>query len=74
MNTKDEMIKDVKQWYSNIADLRAKHKLVIVMWGNGGENKYTEIKEFFESQAVGVKNYFSNGRMARLNQPSMRLC
>ncbi len=29
MKTKDEMIKVVKQWYSNIADLRAKPKLVV---------------------------------------------
>ena len=57
MKTKDEMIKVVKQWYSDIADLRAKHKLVIVMLDNAGENKSTEIKEFFAS--VGVKNYFS---------------
>ena len=54
MKTKDEMINVVKQWYSDIADLRAKHKLVI---DYAGENKSTEIKEFFES--VGVKNYFS---------------
>ena len=57
MKTKDEVIKVVKQWYSDIADLRAKHKLVIIMRDNAGENKATEIKEFFES--VGVKSYFS---------------
>jgi hypothetical protein len=28
MRTKDEMIKVVKKWYSNIAFLRANHKLV----------------------------------------------
>ena len=51
MKTKDEleMLKVVKQWYSDIADLRAKYKLVIVMWDNAGEIQSTGIKEFFES-------------------------
>ena len=43
------MLKVVKQWYSDIADLRAKHKLFIVMRDNAGENKSTDIREFFES-------------------------
>ena len=37
MKTKDKKLKVVKQWYSDIADLRAKHKLVIVMRDNAGE-------------------------------------
>jgi hypothetical protein len=58
IKTKDETIKVVKQWYSDIADLRARHKLarVVVMRDNAGENKSQEIQEFFES--VG-RNYFS---------------
>ena len=44
-------------WYSDIADLRQKHKLVVVMCDNAGENKSQEIIEFFES--MGVKNPFS---------------
>ncbi len=34
-----------------------KHKLVVVMRDNAGENKSHEIIEYFES--IGVKNYFS---------------
>jgi hypothetical protein len=55
--TKDETITGVKQWYSDIADLRARHKLVVIMRCNAGENKSQEIQEFFES--VGVRNHFS---------------
>jgi metallophosphoesterase superfamily enzyme len=62
MNVKSDMLKVVKKWYSDIADLRQKHKLVVVMRDNAGENKSHEIIEYFES--IGVKNYFSTaGRM-----------
>ncbi len=52
MKTKDEMIKVVKQWSSDIADLQAKHKLVVFVRDNACENKSRDIKDFFES--VGV--------------------
>jgi hypothetical protein len=51
------MLKVAKKWFSDIADLRQKHKLVIVMLDNAGKNKSQEIIDFFES--VEVKNYFS---------------
>ena len=57
MKLKSGMLKGVKKWYSNIADLRLKHKLVVVRRDNAGENKSQELIDFFES--VGVKNYFS---------------
>ena len=57
MKLKSEMLNVVKKWYSDIADLRLKHKLVVVMRDNAGENKSQAIIDFFES--VGVKNYFS---------------
>ncbi len=57
MKLKSEILKVVKKWFSDIADLRQKHKLVIVMRDNAGENKSQVIIDFFES--VGVKNYFS---------------
>jgi hypothetical protein len=50
MKTKDDMLKVVKQWYSYIADLRAKHKLVIVMHDNASKNISKDIQEFFESE------------------------
>ncbi len=52
IKTKDETIKVVKQWNSYIAVLCARHKLVVVMRDNSGENKSQEIQEFFQS--VGV--------------------
>ncbi len=57
MKLKSDMLKVVKKWFSDIADLRQKHKLAVVMRDNAGENKSQEIVDFFES--VGVKNYFS---------------
>ena len=72
-------LKVVKKWYSDIADLRQKHKLIIVMRDNAGENKSQEIIDFFES--VRMKNYFStqrhnvhmsNGRMDSPDPQSIR--
>ncbi len=39
MKTKDDMLKVIKKWYSNIADIREKHDLVVVMRDNAEENK-----------------------------------
>ena len=57
MKLKSEMFNVVKKWYSDIADLRLKHKLTAVMRDTAGENKSQAFIDFFES--VGVKNYFS---------------
>jgi len=57
MKLKSDMLKVVKKWYSDIADLRQKHKLLVVMRDNAGENKSQEVVDFFES--MGVKNYYS---------------
>ncbi len=76
IKTKDETIKVVKQWYSYITDLCARHKLMVVMRDKAGESKSQEIQEFFES--VGVRNHFSMPKeqcqMGQLNQPSIQLC
>jgi hypothetical protein len=68
MKTKDEMIKVVKQWYSDIANLLAKHKLVVFVRDNAGEHKSRDIKEFFES--VGVRNHFSSAHEQWQNGPA----
>ncbi len=68
MKTKDEMIKVVKQWYRDIADLLAKHKLVVSVRDNAGENKSRDIKDFFES--VGVLNHFSSAHEQWQNGPA----
>ena len=57
MKTKDDMLKVFKKWYSDIADLRQKHKLVVIVRDNAGENKSHEIIDFIESK--GLTNHFS---------------
>ncbi len=54
---KNKMLKVVKKWYSDIVVLRQKHKILLVMRDNAGENKSQEIVDFFES--MGIKNYYS---------------
>jgi hypothetical protein len=68
MKTIDKMIKVVKQWYSYIADLLAKHKLVVFVRDNAGKNKSKDIKDFFES--VGVRNHFSSAHEQWQNGPA----
>ncbi len=58
MKTKDDMLKVIKKWYSDIADIRQKHDLVVVMRDNAGENKSHEIMEFIQS--TGARNHFSS--------------
>ena len=43
IKTRDEMLQVVKLWYGDIADLRQKHMLVVVMRDNAGKIKYEEI-------------------------------
>jgi hypothetical protein len=59
MKLKSEILKVVKKWYSDIAVLvlRQKHKLLVVMRDNAGENKSQEIVDLFE--LMGIKNYYS---------------
>jgi hypothetical protein len=68
IKTKDKIILVVKRWYSDIADLRAKHKLVVFVRDNAGENKSKDNKEFFES--VGVRNHFSTAHEQWQNGPA----
>jgi hypothetical protein len=76
IKTKDQMINVVKRWYSNIADLRTKHRLVVVVRNNAGENKSQEVKEFLSQQEFRIisAQHVSNGRMDPLNPQSTRLC
>ena len=54
MKTKDDVLKVVKRWYGDIADLRAKHKLVVLMQDNAGEYKSGEILQFLDSKGTEV--------------------
>jgi hypothetical protein len=68
MKTKDQMINVVMRWYSDIDNLRAKHRLVVVVRDNASENKSQEVKEFFESK--GIRNHFSTPREQWQNGPA----
>jgi hypothetical protein len=57
MKTKNGMWKVIKKWYSNFADIRQKHDLVVVMRDNAGENRSHEIMVFIQS--TGAQNHFS---------------
>jgi hypothetical protein len=57
LKTKDDILKAVKKWYSDIAELRETHTLLVVMRDNAGENKSKEIVDFLESH--GIKNRYS---------------
>ena len=66
MKKKSYLITVVKQWYSDIAELRQKHTLVVVMCDNAGE-----ANEFFESvgdweSRITTAPLASNGRTALL--------
>jgi hypothetical protein len=42
----------LKQWYCDIAPLRAKHKLITLMRDNAGENRSQELEECIKSKDV----------------------
>ena len=57
LKTKDQTLGALKKWYCDIADLRQKHKLVVIARDNAGKNKSHEIIDFIESK--GLTNRFS---------------
>jgi hypothetical protein len=69
LKTKEDLLKAVQKWYSDIAQLRELHNVCVVI--HAGENKSHEVIEFFESKSI--KSYFSmnSGRMARGNRRSI---
>ena len=46
LKSKDDAIKALRKWYSDIADLRAKHKLVLLMRDHASEYKSEEMMQF----------------------------
>ena len=48
METKDDAIKALRTWYADIADLRTKHKLVVLMRDNASEYKSEEKMQFLK--------------------------
>jgi hypothetical protein len=57
LNTKDDLLKAIQKWYSDIAELQERHNVCVVIRDNAGENKSREVIEFFESN--GIKSFFS---------------
>ena len=57
LDTKDNALHVVKRWFSDIADLLAKHKLVVFMLDNAGEYISEEIMQFLDSK--GIRGHFS---------------
>ncbi len=75
LKTKDEVLKVVQKWYSDIAELREKHTIFVVMRDNSGENKSQKICDFFESKESKtiIALLSINGRMDNQNHLSI-LC
>ena len=70
LKTKDEALNAAKRWMAEIADLREKHPLLVVMRDNPKENSSKAICDYFTWMGVncdysftwmGVKNYYSAG-------------
>ena len=59
LKTKDDLLKAVQKWYSDIAELRELHNVCVVIRDNAGENKSSEVIEFFESK--GIKTSVNRG-------------
>ena len=57
LKTRDDAIKALRKWYSDIADLRTKHKLVVLMRDNASEYKSEEVMQFLEE--TGIHSHFS---------------
>jgi hypothetical protein len=57
MKTKDGMLKVIKKWYADIADLRQTYQVVCVMRDNSGENRSNNVFEFLNSH--GIRSHFS---------------
>ncbi len=44
--------KSMQTWYSDIADLRTKHKLVVLMRDNDSEYRFEEMMQFLSSKGI----------------------
>ena len=57
MKTKNETFSVSKRWFAEIAEIRERYPLLMVMRDNSGENTSQELNDFFTDN--GVKNYYS---------------
>ena len=58
LESKDDAIKALRKWYSDMTDLRTKHKLVVMMRDNASEYKSEEMMRFLESWRR-IRSHFS---------------
>ena len=66
IKNKDDTLNLLKRWFIDIVDLRAMHKLVVVMRDNASENKSEEIMHFLDSK--GITSHFSTPKAQRHNE------
>jgi hypothetical protein len=71
LKTKDDILKAIKKWHSDIAELRETHTVIMVMRDNAGENKSLSILLNHLEFKADIARPMSNGRMAKLNLPSI---
>jgi transposase InsO family protein len=57
LKSKDDVIKALRKWYSDITDLRTKQNLVVLMRDNASGYKSEEMMQFLESR--GIRSHFS---------------
>jgi hypothetical protein len=71
LKTKDEVLPVMKKWYSDIADLRDKHKLFVVMRDNSGKKYLVNFSSQKASRIISAP-LTSNGKTDNLNRQSTR--
>ena len=57
LRTKDQTLDALMKWYCDIAQVRLKHKLAILMRDNAGENRSQAVEDFIQS--IHVQSRFS---------------
>ena len=60
LRTKDQTLDALKKWYCDIAQIRLKHRLAILMRDNAGENRSQAVEDFIKSiMSIHVQSRFS---------------
>ena len=57
LKTKDEANPMVRRWISDIADIRDRHRLEIIIRDNASELRSKDLTDYLEG--LGMKNYYS---------------
>ncbi len=70
LKSKDDNLKAIKRWYSNIAELRELHKLIVVMMERTNLAKLLNFLNQKESGATSAPP-MNNGKTAKVNHQSI---